>query len=134
MKEWQEQLLRERYSEEKNRELAAELGVSSRTVARWAAALGLRKSEEFMARCRWDAEMKVRWMRLCGMKVGGAMKGRKGAGGGRFKKGQKAFSGELEEKRIRALRERGMDERRRIRRGDVRKTKWRMDEKTWRGE
>ena len=121
-----EALLRKRYSEEKNAVLAAELGVSARTVARWAAKLGLKKSEEFMARCRFDAEMVVEWMRLCGKKVGGVPKGYRANPAGEFKKGQRAFSGALEEKRVKALRERGMDERRRMRAGQERKTRWRM--------
>lgn len=122
-----EAVLRERYGEERNEVLAKELGVSVRTVARWAAKLGLKKSERWLAQQRWDAVMVAQWKRLCGHRVGGFEKGKyKGVNWSGWKKGERAFSGEAEKKRVAALRERGMDERRRIRSGQERKTRWRM--------
>ena len=132
MDEEKRKVMVERYADCGNEELARELGVSVRTVGRWAKALGLRKSEKRLAEIRLDAQRTVEWMRLCGKRVGGVKKGQGKANAGSFKKGHR-FSGEAEERRVRALRERGMDERRRIRNGEERKTRWRMDEKTWRG-
>lgn len=48
-------LLRERFSDTRNAELAALLGVSVRTVVRWARLLGLRKSPEFVAAMQRNA-------------------------------------------------------------------------------
>lgn len=126
MTEAQERLLRERYAEEKNGVLAAELGVSVRSVERWAQRMGLRKSASFRSRCASEGGIE-------GKKVGLERAWFKGDAPWRFKKGHR-WDAETEERRVAALRERGMDERRRIRTGQERKTRWRMDEKTWRGK
>ena len=47
--------------------------------------------------------------------------------GGQWKKGHK-FEGELEEKRVKALRDRAQDERRRMMHGMRRRTGWKMVE------
>ena len=119
--EWQERVLRDRYADEKNAVLAGELGVSLRTVARWAAELGLRKSEAFLARVLHDANMQVMWMRLCGKKVGGYAKG---GTAGSF--GRRKLSEAEEKRRVEAIRRTAWEERKRILRGEKRKTRWGM--------
>lgn len=113
-----EQVLRERYADEKNPVLAKELGISVRTLQRRAKELGLQKSEKFMRMCRWDALMVVEWMRLCGKKVRSG-----GASPGGFKPGHR-FSPEVEAKRIQALRDAAWDERKREIRGEPPKRGW----------
>jgi len=119
--EWQERLLRERYAEERNEDLARECGVSVRTVGRWASELGLRKSEGYLARQRWNAYMVVAWMRLCGKRVGGTVKG---GTAGSF--GRRRLTEEQEKKRIAAIRNTAWEERKRVIRGEKRKTGWKM--------
>lgn len=121
----QEKILRERYPGEKNKDLADALGVSLRTVSRWAKGMGLTKSQEFMDGVRWEAYMKVKWMRLCGMKVGGYDKGKmKGGTPGSF--GRRKVSRKEEDKRVEAIRNTAWEERKRVLRGEKRKTGWKM--------
>lgn len=123
--EWQEQALRERYADEKNADLAAELGVSERTVLRWAGQLGLRKSEAFLRSVLREANMQVAYLRLCGKKVGGYAKGtNKGGTAGSF--GRRVVSEEEEKRRVEAIRKTAWEERKRVLRGEKRKTQWGM--------
>ena len=123
MTEAQEMLLRERYADEKNGVLAAELGVSVRRVERWAQRMGLRKSASFRRRCASEGGIE-------GKKVGLEKAWFKGDAPWRFKKGHR-WDVELEEKRIRALQELAAEERRRMRRGEPTVTGWRMNRKNW---
>lgn len=115
-------LLRERYAEEKNAVLAEALGVSERTVLRWASSLGLRKSEAFLARVRWDAELAARYLRLTGVRVGGFGKGERGGTAGSF--GRRRLTAEQEAKRIAAIRATAWEERKREIRGEPLRTRW----------
>ena len=123
--ERQEQVLRERYADEKNRDLAAELGVSERTVLRWAGQLGLRKSEAFKAAVLLEANMQVAYLRLCGKRCGGYAKGtNKGGTAGSF--GRRVVSEEEEKRRVEAIRRTAWEERKRVLRGEKRRTRWGM--------
>lgn len=112
-----------RYADTENRVLARELGVSVRTVERWAAKLGLRKSEAFRRRVQAEAVKGavrwVEWMQLTGQKI------RKSPGGKPFEKGHR-FEEAIEKKRIKAIRDRAWDERVRMMHGWRRKTRWNM--------
>ena len=119
-----EGLLRSRYADEKNGDLAKELGVGLRTLSRWAARLGLRKSEAFLGRVRWEAQMELAHRRLCGERVGGVKKGEGKATAGSF--GNRRLTPEQEEKRKEAIRKTAWEERKRILHGEERKTRWRM--------
>lgn len=119
-------VLLERYADTKNEVLARETGYGMRTIERHARKLGLRKSPAFVAEVQWRASREgVRWceyMRITGQKVK-----KKAVGGKQWEKGHR-FEGEIEEKRLKALRDRVWDERRRMMHGMARKTKWRMVE------
>lgn len=121
--EW-DAVLEARYADELNAVLAKELGCGERTVVRHARRLGLEKSPEFMRRARENAVAESkRWyeyMRITGQKVGNH-----GAPGRKFQKGHR-FEGEIEARRIQAIRDRAWDERVRIIRGVARKTGWPM--------
>lgn len=121
--EW-DAVLEARYAEEKNEVLARELGCGERTLVRHARKLGLEKSEAFRMRAlEWANQGASRWyeyMRITGQKVGNH-----GAPGRKFEKGHR-FDGEIEAKRIKAIRDRAWDERVRIIHGVSRKTKWNM--------
>lgn len=121
MKPEQEAVLRERYADKKNRELAGELGVSERTVRRWAKELGLEKSEEFLKGVLWEASMQAEYLRLCGKRVGGVPKGVRTREGCGFVRTE-----EVEKKRIAAIRKTAWEERQRVLRGEKRRTGWRM--------
>lgn len=113
-----------RYADEKNADLARELGCGVRTVERHARKLGLEKSDAFRMRARERAKagalMWYEYMRITGQKVGNH-----GAPGRKFEKGHR-FSEEIEAKRVKAIRDRAWDERVRIIRGFTRKTRWPM--------
>lgn len=119
-------VLLERYADEKNRVLCSELGVSPRTLERHAGMLGLRKSGAFLRRVSEAGLREIEYRRLCGEQVGGTRKGegRKGTAGS-FRKGHR-FCREVEERRVKAIRDRAWDERVRAMRGWERKTKWKM--------
>lgn len=122
--EW-DQVLLERYREEKNGVLAKELCVSERTLRRHAKELGLEKSEAFVRRVAKEAsEAAERWVEYRKVALG---KGRvlEKAGGMPFEKGHR-WSAEIEAKRIKAIRDRAWDERVREIRGMVRRTRWKV--------
>ena len=114
----------ERYADTANAVLAAELGVGLRTLVRWASKMGLRKSDAFLREVSRKGLMEIEYRRLCGERVGGFRKGdgHKGTAGS-FRKGHR-FEREIEEKRVKALRERAWDERRRALHGMEAKTRW----------
>ena len=119
-----DEVLKERFANEKNGDLAKEYGYAARTIRRHAELLGLSKSAELMERI-WregvaGSVRKAEYMRITGQKVK-----RKRIGGAPWQKGHR-FEGEIEEKRVAALRARSEDERKRIIRGWTRKTKWPM--------
>lgn len=120
--EVQERVMRERFADEKNPALAGELGVSVRTVARWAREMGLSKSAAFWERVRWDAFLGQQYAKLVGRGVGGG--GRKGGTAGSF--GRRMLSEEEEEKRKDAIRKTAWEERKRVLRGEKRRTGWKM--------
>ncbi len=124
--EWMDGVLRERYADERNSVLVDELGVSERTLQRHAKALGLGKSEAFLLMLREEGLRAVEYRRLCGERVGGFRKGegRKGTAGS-FRKGHR-FDGEVEARRVKAIRDRAWDERVRMIRGWQRRTAWKM--------
>lgn len=117
-------VLRERYADTENAVLARESGYGLRTIERHAAKLGLKKSAALMEKTRDRATREAaRWyeyMRVTGQKVK-----KKGVGGRPFEKGHR-FEGEVEAKRVTAIRNRAWDERRRLMHGITRRTKWRM--------
>lgn len=121
--EW-DQVLVERFADELNAVLAKELGCGERTLVRHARMLGLEKSESFrkkaQERAKRGSEMWYEYMRITGQKVGNH-----GAPGRKFEKGHR-FDGEIEAKRIKAIRDRVWDERVRIIHGMSRKTDWKM--------
>lgn len=124
--DWMDAVLRERYGDEKNAVLARDLGVSMRTVERHAGMLGFRKSEGFLERVSREGLRDIEYRRLCGERVGGFRKGEGRTGNvGSFRKGHH-FCSEIEEKRVKAIRDRAWDERVRLMRGWERKTKWKM--------
>lgn len=124
-RDWMDAVLLERYASEGNASLAGELGVSKRTLERHASMLGLRKSAEFLEDVRRGALDVVAWMRACGRRCGGVRKGEGKATSGSFRKGHR-FDGEVEAKRVKAIRDRAWDERVRAIRGMRRNTGWRM--------
>ena len=113
-----------RYADEKNADLARELGCGVRTLERHASKLGLSKSEAFRRRAQERAKsgalMWYEYMRITGQKVGN-----RGVPGTKFEKGHR-FSAEVEAKRVKAIRDRAWDERVRIMKGFSRKTGWKM--------
>lgn len=119
-------VLRERYADTKNEVLVRDLGYGLRTIERHARMLGLNKSVDFVADVQKRASLEgARWfeyMRITGQKVK-----KKAVGGKQFEKGHR-FDDAVEEKRVKALRDRANDERRRMMHGMMRKTKWRMVE------
>lgn len=124
---WTEEMdavLRERFAEERNEDLARELGCGVRTVERHARALGLEKSEAFRRRAQERAKsgalMWYEYMRITGQKVGNH-----GAPGRKFEKGHR-LPPEVEARRVQAIRDRAWDERVRIMKGFTRKTGWKM--------
>ncbi len=121
--EW-DQVLVERFADELNAVLAKELGCGERTLVRHARMLGLEKSESFrrkaQERAKRGSEMWYEYMRITGQKVGNH-----GAPGRKFEKGHR-FDGEIEAKRIKAIRDRAWDERVRIINGMSRNTGWKM--------
>lgn len=116
-------VLRERYATTKNSDLAREYGYGLRTITRHGTLLGLEKSPELLESIwREGVRESARWceyMRITGQKVV------KRPGGRPFEKGHR-FEGEVEERRVKALRDRSEDERRRIINGWQRKTRWPM--------
>lgn len=122
--EW-DRVLEERFASERNEDLCRELGCAERTLVRHARALGLEKSREFLEEVGRRGVDKIAWMRLCGMRVGGAPKGRKGGSPGSFKKGRRPDP-VTEARRKAAIRARAEDERRRAEMGWARKTKWKI--------
>lgn len=121
--EW-DSVLEARFATERNEDLAGELGCGVRTLERHARRLGLEKSREFMRDAREHAVSEAgRWyeyMRITGQKVGNH-----GSPGRKFEPGHR-FEGDVEARRIKAIRDRAWDERRRIIRGVSRKTGWKM--------
>lgn len=121
--EW-DAILVERFSETLNAVLAKELGCGVRTLERHARRLGLEKSAAFKERSKeWSADGYRRYceyMRITGQKLV-----RKGVCGKPFEKGHR-FDGEIEAKRIKAIRDRAWDEMVRIIHGISRKTGWKM--------
>ena len=121
--EW-DAVLRERFADERNEDLARELGCGVRTLERHARALGLEKSSAFKERAKeWSKAGASRWyeyMRITGQKVV-----RKGVCGRPFEKGHR-FDAEVEARRVKAIRDRAWDERVRMMRGFTRKTGWKM--------
>lgn len=121
--EW-DGVLMELFPEERNEVIARKLGCGERTLVRHARMLGLEKSESFLKKARDRAQrgssMYFEYMRITGQKVGNH-----GAPGRKFKKGHR-FDGEIEAKRIKAIRDRAWDERVRIIHGMSRKTGWKM--------
>lgn len=115
-------VLRERYSDTENGILAKELGVSIRTVARWGAALGLRKSPDLIEKIRYKAYLGWQYLRLTGGNIGGGAK--KGGTPGSF--GKRKLTEEEERKRVDAIRKTAWEERKRVLRGETRKTRWKM--------
>lgn len=114
----------ERYADAENAVLCRELGVGLRTLERHAAALGVRKSEEHVRESQAKASREAaRWfeyMRITGQKVQ-----KKAVGGKPFAKGHR-FEGEIEARRVKSIRDRVWDERRRMMYGLTRRTKWKM--------
>lgn len=114
--------MRERYADVENADLAREFGVSERTVLRWAAQLGLRKSEALLEKIRWKAYLGMQYLKLTGGNCGGGA--RKGGTAGSF--GRRKLTAEEEKKRVEAIRKTAWEERKRIMHGEMRKTKWGM--------
>jgi len=118
----QEKQVRERYCSEATKSLAEDMGVPVSTLEKLARAMGLKKSEERIRQAGMETGRKNS-ERLKGRKQA---EGQKGDRPWRFKKGQRAFSGELEEKRVKAIRDSAWEERKRVIRGEERKTGWKM--------
>lgn len=123
---WMDEVVLERYADERNSVLCEELGVGLRTLERHAAKLGVRKSPVFIEkRQKMASQEAARWveyMKITGQKI------RKSPGGRRFEKGHR-FDAETEARRVKAIRDRAWDERVRLIRGWTRKTGWKM--KVW---
>lgn len=121
---WMDAYLEEHYADERNADLCRALGVSDRTLHRNARRLGLVKSDAFRERVKaWakaGCERRCEYMRITGQK-----QKRTKVCGKPFEKGHR-FSPEVEEKRVRAIRDRAWDERVRIIHGVARKTGWKM--------
>lgn len=127
MKRWTEDMdgrLAELFPEYRNEDVARMMGSSVRSVERHARMLGLEKSAAFQERVKkWSGDGYRRYceyMRITGRKIV-----RVGACGKPFEKGHR-FEAEVEEKRVKSLRNRAWDERVRIIHGVARKTKWKM--------
>lgn len=136
--EWQEQVLLERYADEKNAALAEELGVSVRAVERWAAELGLRKlcrrepwmdevlkaefgrtgNEELARKLGCSAASVSRWAHRLGLE-------KDPEHWHLFRKGERAFSGDAEWRRKNAIWEAAAEERKLEREGLPPKRRWR---------
>lgn len=124
MRRWEERfdaVLEERYAEEENGVLAAELGVSLRSVERHAAMLGLKKSAAFLVRSAKKAsDAAVEWigrMKASGKKI---VKRYNGKG---FEKGHR-WGSEVERKRVEKLREWVEDEKLRVLRCEKKRRGW----------
>lgn len=124
MRRWEERfdaVLEERYAEEENGVLAAELGVSLRSVERHAAMLGLKKSGAFLVRSAKKAsDAAVEWigrMKASGKKI---VKRYNGKG---FEKGHR-WGSEVELKRVEKLREWVEEEKLRVLRGEKVRKGW----------
>ena len=127
MRTWSAELdrkLEKLFPDERTEVIARKLGCGVRTVERHASALGLKKSEAFkelsLERARSGARMWYEYMRITGQKIGNH-----GAPGRKFEKGHR-FDGEIEAKRVKAIRDRAWDERVRLIQGRPRKTGWNM--------
>lgn len=116
--------VRRRFPFERAADIAKDLGVSERTVFRKAKELGVKKSDDVKRKAWMTGIREIQYQWLCGRKAG-PPKGKRTNPGGEFKKGHR-FTGELEEKRVKAIRDRAWDERVRIIRGWRRKTGWKM--------
>lgn len=124
MRRWEERfdaVLEERYAEEENGVLAAELGVSLRSVERHAAMLGLKKSGAFLVRSAKKAsDAAVEWigrMKASGKKI---VKRYNGKG---FEKGHR-WGSEVELKRVEKLREWVEEEKLRVLRCEKKRRGW----------
>lgn len=124
MRRWEERfdaVLEERYAEEENGVLAAELGVSLRSVERHAAMLGLKKSAAFLVRSAKKAsDAAVEWigrMKASGKKI---VKRYNGKG---FEKGHR-WGSEVELKRVEKLREWVEEEKLRVLRCEKKRRGW----------
>lgn len=124
MRRWEERfdaVLEERYAEEENGVLAAELGVSLRSVERHAAMLGLKKSGAFLVRSAKKAsDAAVEWigrMKASGKKI---VKRYNGKG---FEKGHR-WGAEVELKRVEKLREWVEEEKLRVLRCEKKRRGW----------
>lgn len=124
MRRWEERfdaVLEERYAEEENGVLAAELGVSLRSVERHAAMLGLKKSGAFLVRSAKKAsDAAVEWigrMKASGKKI---VKRYNGKG---FEKGHR-WGSEVELKRVEKLREWTEEEKLRVLRCEKKRRGW----------
>ena len=123
---WMNHILVEKFSNTRNQDLEAELGVSNRTLLRHARALGLVKSEEFLREAAARGLRHVEYIRLTEGRAGGFRKGdgHKGTSGS-FRPGHR-FGPEVEKKRVESIRETAWQERRRMMHGMARKTRWKM--------
>lgn len=124
MRRWEERfdaVLEERYAEEENGVLAAELGVSLRSVERHAAMLGLKKSAAFLVRSAKKAsDAAVEWigrMKASGKKI---VKRYNGKG---FEKGHH-WDADVERKRVEKLREWTEEEKLRVLRCEKKRRGW----------
>lgn len=124
MRRWEERfdaVLEERYAEEENGVLAADLGVSLRSVERHAAMLGLKKSGAFLVRSAKKAsDAAVDWigrMKASGKKI---VKRYNGKG---FEKGHR-WGSEVELKRVEKLREWVEEEKLRVLRCEKKRRGW----------
>lgn len=124
MRRWEERfdaVLEERYAEEENGVLAADLGVSLRSVERHAAMLGLKKSGAFLVRAAKKAsDAAVEWigrMKASGKKI---VKRYNGKG---FEKGHR-WGSEVELKRVEKLREWTEEEKLRVLRCEKKRRGW----------
>ena len=117
-------VLVERFAVERNADLARMLGCGVRSVERHARMLGLVKGDEFLERAKEiSAEGYRRWCEY--MRITGQKRKRSGVCGRPFEKGHR-FDADVEEKRVKAIRDRAWDERVRLIRGVARRTGWKM--------
>lgn len=124
MRRWEgrfDAVLEERYAEEENGVLAAELGVSLRSVERHASQLGLKKSAAFLVRSAKKAsDGAIEWigrMKASGKKI---VKRYNGKG---FEKGHR-WGSEVERKRVDKLREWVEEEKLRVLRCEKKRRGW----------
>ena len=124
MRRWEERfdaVLEERYAEEENGVLAAELGVSLRSVERHASKLGLKKSDAFLVRAAKKAsDAAIEWigrMKASGNKI---VKRYNGKG---FEKGHR-WGSDVERKRVEKLREWVEEEKLRVLRCEKKRRGW----------